>query len=202
MADQRKKLSPADWATIVTLYSRGEKTVRDLAEQFKVTPQAIHQGLRQRGVQKASGISDVLAEVEDAATAKRKEKVAAAHKKAEDYGKYTDVLVQLTIKKITEAHNAGGISTVNADIITLKNGMAIVAKGRQENWIIGKVDELMQESEELAQLNVGEYTEEELAAIREANEEAYQQTLDEVDGLNLDDEEFDLDTSTEGDPVD
>jgi hypothetical protein len=171
-------ISAGDWATIVTLASRGEKTARELADMFKVSPQAIHQGLRKRGVTFASRLREVVAEGEDAATVARKKKVQDANKKAEDYSKRLDLVVQLTVKKIVDANNTGTLAAVNGDIITLKNAIATISKGRQEHWEIHKVDELLQENEELAELNVGEYTEEELEGIRAANEEAYNETLD------------------------
>jgi predicted DNA binding protein len=191
-----KALSVGDWATIVTLASRGEKTARELAEMFGVSVQAIHQGLNKRGVKFGSAVQNVVKEVEDEAAAARKKKVQDAQKKAEDYGKYLDIVVQLTVKKVTDANkNNGAISTVNADVITLKNAMAIIAKGRQENWAVHKIDELLQENEDLAELNVGEYTEDELEAIREANEAAFQESLDE----NID--EFILDEDEDQEPI-
>jgi len=175
------KLSPADWATIVTLYSRGEKTVRDLADMFKVSPQAIHQGLRQRGVQKGSKVSDVAGEVADEAAEARKAKVKDAQKKAEEYSKRFDLIAQHTVKAIVDAHQGGNVSTANPALVALKNGVAILRAARQEHWDIHKVDELLQENEDLAELNVGEYTEDELAAIREANEAAFNESLEDED---------------------
>lgn len=181
------KISPSDWATVVTLYSRGEKSVRELATMFKVSPQAIHDGLRKRGVKKGSALGDVQQETEDEASKAHTARVQAAHQTADRYQKYIDVMVQLTVKKITDAHGAGTLATANADILTLKNGIAIVAKGRKESWEIGKIDQMLEQDEELAQLNVGEYSEEELEAIRSANEEAYQQSLDDVDSIDMGD---------------
>src|SRR5205085_9069673 len=110
------KLSPADWATIVTMFSRAEKSVRDLAAMFKVSPQAIHEGLRKRGVEKGSALGNVQQETEDEATAAHKQRVQAAHQTADRYQKYNDLLVQLTIKKISDAHQNGTLGAVNADI--------------------------------------------------------------------------------------
>jgi hypothetical protein len=180
------KLSPSDWATIVTLFSRGEKSVRDLAVMFKCAPSSIHEGLRKRGVKKGSALGDVTQEAEDEAASAHRARVAAAHQTAERYGKYNDLFVQLTVKKITDAHQNGTLAAVNGDVLTLKNGMAILAKGRKEAWEIGKVEAMLEQDEELAVLNVGEYSEEELAAIQAANEEAYQESLTDVESLDMD----------------
>lgn len=180
------KISPSDWATIVTLYQRGEKTVRDLAEMFQVSRQAIHDGLNKRGVKKGSKVSDVAKEAEDEAAAAHKARVAAAHSTAERYSKYNELFVQIMVKKIVDANNAGTLALANADVITLKNGMSILAKARKEAWDMGKIEQMLEQDEELAALNVGEYTEEELALIQAANEEAYQSSLDDMDGLDVD----------------
>lgn len=193
-----KPLSHPDWAEIVTLYSRGEKTVRDLADQFGVSPQAIHKGLKQRGVVKGSRIADVQGEIEDAAETARKEKVKAAINKADQFGKFNEFFVQILIKRVRDAHENGALASANGDVITIKNAMATLAKGRAEAWDIHKIDEMLQENEELATLNVGEYTEEELETIREANEEAYQASMEDIDNLTLDDD-LNLDNDEEAD---
>jgi predicted DNA binding protein len=182
-------LSAADWATIIAMASRGEKTARDLADMFQVSPQAIHQGLRKRGVTFGSRVHEVAKEVEDEATAARKKRVQEGQKKAEDYSKRLDLVVQLTVKKIVDANQAGTLASVNGDIITLKNAIATISKGRQEHWEIHKIDELLQENEELAELNVGEYTEDELEAIRAANEEAFNESLDGEFNLDAEDDD-------------
>lgn len=184
----QKQLTPAEWATIVTLYSRGEKTVRDLADQFGVSPQAIHKGLRARGVQKGSRIADVEHEAEDEAEKARREKVKAAVSKADQFGKFNEFFVQILVKRIRDANENGSLAGANADVITIKNAMATLAKGRAEAWDIHKIEEMLRESEELATLNVGEYTEAELEEIKAANEEAYQASMEDIDGLTMDED--------------
>lgn len=194
----QNKLSSTDWATIVTLYTRGEKTVRDLAEQFQVSRAAIHEGLNKRGVKKGSKVSDVMKEAEDEAAAAHKARVAAAHSTAERYQKYNELFVQIMVKKIVDSNQSGTLASANAEIIAIKNGMAVLAKARKEAWDMGKIEQMLEQDEELAALNVGEYTEEELDAIKAANEEAYQASMDDMDGLDIhepdvDDEEEDGD---------
>jgi hypothetical protein len=172
----------------VTLYSRGEKTVRDLADQFGVSPQAIHKGLRARGVQKGSRIADVEHEAEDEAEKARREKVKAAVSKADQFGKFNEFFVQILVKRIRDANENGSLAGANADVITIKNAMATLAKGRAEAWDIHKIEEMLRESEELATLNVGEYTEAELEEIKAANEEAYQASMEDIDGLTMDED--------------
>ena len=188
------RLTPSDWATIVTLYERAEKNISELAEQFGVTKQAIQQGLKSRGVSKGSRLDEVSDEVDDAARKAREAQVAQANATRDNYAKWVDVLAKMTMKKLIDASQGGGVSTVNADILTIKNGMAIIEKARSESWVILGIEDLLGEGAELPDLNVGEYTEDELDKIREGNEASYLDNLvDEDDDSEADDPDADAD---------
>lgn len=193
-----KRLSATDWAHIVTLFERGEKNLRELAEQFDVSIQAISKGLKSRGVKKGSRLGEVAGEVNDAAREVREAKVKQANNLVESYAKWFDVIAKLTMQKVIEgSKTTGGLAAINADILSMKNAIAIIHKARAENWEILDIKELLGENAELPDLNVGEYTPEELERIREANEESY------LEGLEEDEDEedfgFDEDDETEED---
>lgn len=188
------RLSPSDWATVVTLYERGDKNIRELAEMFGVTPPAIRKGLKQRGIQKASRLGEVVAEVEDKARAEREAAVRKAKDHQENYAKWSHLIAQLTIKKITEGEQGGNLASKNADLLVLGNGMKILEKARKEGWEILSIEDLLGEGSELPDLNVGEYSESELEKIREANEQSYLEGIEgdhEHDFREDDDEEED-----------
>jgi transposase-like protein len=181
----QKRLSASDWATAVTLYQLGEKNIRELAEDFEVTPSAIRKGLAARGVEKNSKVGDVVNQVADEALAKRVAKVGQANLLVDNYAKYFDVIAKLTIKKISEAEKAGSVATANAEIIVLKNAVSIIQTTRGELWSVLDIEDLLGENAELPDLNVGEYTPDELESIREANEESFLETIED------DDEDYD-----------
>lgn len=187
-----KRLSATDWATIVTLYQRGEKNLRELAEQFDVSTNAIHKGLKSRGVTKGSRLEEVMGEVDDVAREERERKVKAANTAVEQYAKYNDAIVKMVMKKIVDGSQVpGGIAAANADILTLKNAIATVRVAREENWEILDIKELLGENAELPDLNVGEYTPEEIEKIRQANEEGYLEALDDEDEEFEENEDYD-----------
>lgn len=189
-----KRLTATDWAHIVTLYERGEKNLRELSDQFGVTLQAISQGLKARGVKKGSRLDEVAGEVSDIARQERERKVKQANQQVEQYAKYYDAIAKLTMKKVIEASaNNGSVAIVNADVLTLKNAIATIRTAREESWEIQKLDELLGDLAELPDLNVGEYTPEEIEKIREANEEGYLEGLDDEEDFveGFDDEEDD-----------
>lgn len=190
----QKRLSATDWAHIVTLFERGEKNKRELAEQFGVSEQAIGQGLKARGTTRNSRLDEVIGEVNDIARQERERKVKAANTAVEQYAKYNDAIVKMVMKKIVDgSQTPGGIAAANAEILTLKNAIAIVRTAREENWEILDIKDLLGENAELPDLNVGEYTPEELERIRQANEEGYLEGLEEDDEEDEGDDESDED---------
>ena len=174
----QKRLTPAEWATIVTLYQRGEANLRELAEQFGVSKQGVSDGLKSRGIQKNSRLQEVSKEVDDAAAVERLKMVQNAISFRDKYSKWTDVLAALAMSKVTGAHQTGSLAAVNADVLTLKNAMAIVAKAREEGWTILSIDELLTEGETLPELNIGEYSEADLQSIRDENERSFLEAQD------------------------
>lgn len=191
MSTHPNRLSATDWAHVVTLFERGEKNLRELAEQFGVTTQAIHKGLKARGVKKGSRLSEVSTEIDNVAREDRERRVKQANTQVESYAKWYDVIAKMTMKKILEgSQSPGGLATQNADILVLKNATAIIEKARSESWEILDIKELLGENAELPDLNVGEYTPEELDRIRQANEDTYLEGLDDDGDLeDYDDDE-------------
>lgn len=188
------KLSATDWAHIVTMFERGEKNIRELAEQFGVTKQAISKGLQTRGVKGGSRLAEVMNEVADSAREARDARVKQANNLVENYTKWLDVIAKLTMKKVIDgSQTQGGIALHNADILALKNATSIVEKCRQQNWEILDIKELLGENAELPDLNVGEYTPEELDRIRQANEDSY------LEGLDDDDADYDFNVENDAD---
>lgn len=184
-------LTPSDWATICTLYQRSEKTMPELANQFGVSKQAIQQGLKQRGVTRESSLTDLGSDGDDTARKAVEAQRAQARTTRENYAQWVDVLSKMTMRKVVQAEQTRNLPSVNADLIVLKKAMEIIEKGRGEAWAILQLEELLGDTDELPDLNVGEYTPGELEAIREANEETYQSTLLDGEGdldLNLDDD--------------
>lgn len=197
MTDQSssKRLTATEWATIVTLAERGEKNLRELAEQFGVSKAAISKGLKARGITIGSRSDEVAGEVDDVARAERERKVKAANLAVEQYAKYNDALVKILMKRVVDGSQQPlGIAAAGAEILAIKNALASVRIAREENWEILDIKDLLGENAELPDLNVGEYTPEEIEDIRQANEDTYNENLDDEDAeileiLDSDDEE-------------
>lgn len=189
-APQAKRLSSVEWATVCALYERGEKNTRELAEQFGVSRQAIEQGLRQRDVKRNARSDEVRGEIEDAAREEHKKRIAEANKLKTDYAGYMKILTGMALRKLTQAEaNGQDVSAVNAQMVTIGNAMKIVAKAQERTWEILDIKNLTEGEDELPDLNVGEYTPDEIEGIKDAIEEAYQDQLNEPEDDDADTEE-------------
>lgn len=190
------KITPAQWAEIVTAFQRGEKNMVQLGEEYGVDYKTISRGLRTRGVSRNSKLTE-HAQDDDAELARkeREEMAARAKKKQETYSKYNDAIVQMMMKRLVQGDKDGNnIATYAKEIRVLKDASQILERARRENWEILRIEDLLGESESMPDLNVGEYTPEEIEEIRRANEEHY---LEEQS--HEDEDEYDLELTDEED---
>lgn len=167
------KITASEWAQIVTSYQRGEKSVIDLAAEFNVSHQAISKGLRERGVTRASRLTENIESEEDKARKEHEARMERAKTSVEKFAKYNDAIVQMVMKRLIEGDRDGDLAEKHNEILVLKNGQSVIAKARKENWDILQIKDIIDEEDSLPDLNIGEYTPDELEAIRRANEEAY-----------------------------
>lgn len=177
----RAKLSPSDWANVVVAYQSGEKNVIELAEEFGVSHQAISKGLRERGVQRVSKLTENIVNEEDQARVQRTADVVKARMQVERFSKFNDVITQMVMKRVIDGDRDNSLRTYDSDIKVLNNASKIVERARRENWTILEIERVLEGEESLPDLNVGEYTPAELEAIREANEEHYLEAQEDDD---------------------
>lgn len=148
---------------------------------FGVSRTAIVKGLRSRGISKGSRLDEVRDEADSKAREERSRKVTQANLSVENYAKYNDIIVKLAMGKVIEANKNNNLATITSELLALKTAAQIVERTRIENWSILKIDDLLGDEAELPDLNVGEYSEEELDEIRAQNDEAYLESIDDSD---------------------
>jgi transposase-like protein len=183
-----KRLSPAEWAEIVVLYERGEASQQELADRFGVSRQAIGSGLRERDIVMGSKLGDVRAEAEDIAAEKRAIRTREAADFKSRYSKYNSLIGNIVMKKISEAEQPGGagLASVNAQLVTLRTASQIIKRVREENYALMDIAELDTDDDQLPELGVSVYTDNEIDQITRANEEAYNGAM--ADKLGGDDD--------------
>lgn len=181
----KPKLSPTDWANVVVAYQSGEKNMVELAEEYGVTHQAISKGLRERGIRRVSELTENIVNEEDQARKQREEDVAKARQQVERFSKFNDVITQMVMKRVIDGDRDGTLRAYDGEIKVLNNASKVVERARRENWTILEIEKVLEGEESLPDLNVGEYTPEELESIRQANEDNY------LEGQAGDGEEYD-----------
>lgn len=161
------------------LYERGEASQRELAEKYGVSRQAIQAGLAERGAVMGIRIDEVVSEAKDASEKARRQRIEDVTSMKQRYIQYNDLLAKMVIKKISEASKVGGmgLAALNAELLTLKTASYVFQKTRQEQFDLYDVSALDGDGDEMPELSVSTYTDEELNQIQAANEEAYNEHL-------------------------
>lgn len=177
----RAKLSAADWANVVVTYQSGEKNVVELAEHYGVTHQAISKGLRERGIKRVSQLTEHIEDEDDQARKELEEQRAKARALRERYSKFNDVIANMVMKRVAEGDRDNNLRIYDTEIKILGNAGKAIERARRENWEILDINNILEGEDKLPDLNVGEYTPEELEAIRQANEDHYLEAQEDDD---------------------
>lgn len=188
----KSKLTPSEWAQAITAYERGEKKIPEIADEYGVDHSTIAKGFRSRGVVRRSTLSEgVGQDEEDVARKEREELVTKAKRQQETFFKYNTAIAQMTMKRLIEGDKEGGsLKSKNAEILVLKNASQIIMRARQENWEILGIEDILGEDEQLPDLNISEYTPEEIEEIRREQEDHYLESNDLESAFGGDDEGF------------
>lgn len=149
-----KRLTPAEWAEACALYETGSAKMTEIAERFGVTISAVSQHFRKNGVVRGSKAAAVTKAVEEAVVSKAVTEATGfeqlRRKRIEDtrtqHYSYAQALSSEIMRQIAEAKSAGrALSSVEANVRTLRTAAAALATIRQERYAIldveGDVDE-------------------------------------------------------------
>jgi transposase-like protein len=175
---KRSKLTPAQWAQIVTLWELGKVTMSDLARTYHVSEEAIRQGLKKRGTRRGSRAHEIAEATIDASRSQAKKEQEAIREMKERYLGYTNIISKLAMREIADAVKGSvSLATKKEAMITLQKASAVVSRMRDENFHIYGLYDQPDQADELPDIGIGEYTAEELAAI--------QGQTDPLEGLEL-----------------
>lgn len=179
MTEKSKRLTPSEWAEIVTLYERGEATQQEIADRYGVSRQAINGGLRERNIVMGSKVNEIISEANEASEKARKLRIEEVTSMKKRFITYNNGLANMAMKRVSEASQPGGVglAAINPELVAIKNAMYIVQKGREENYALYDVATMDDDSDDMPDLSVSTYSSDELSEIQRANEEAYHEHL-------------------------
>lgn len=172
------RLSPAQWAEIRALWETGEVTLNELADQFCVTERGIQMHFKKHGTIKGAKAKAIAAAVQEevfadlfedpaAMRAKGREARSAAFANAGKIEELVMAQVDAALKTPTEAYRAA--SAIRA----LSLAAQAIERTHKIRWAALGLEQ-KEDAEELPELIIRDYTEEELNEIRRQQREAYE----------------------------
>jgi hypothetical protein len=174
---ESKRLLPAQWEEIKELWELGTVNLADLSNRFGISKQAIHKGLKKRGVVYGSRRHEVGKRIAEEATkaaatagaefvAKRRSLIDQAKT---NYLKSNNFIMLQTMQLLQDAKaKAHAFGTLNADLNALQQAAKILTATRKETYTILEVEEDVDETQ-LPKLIVEDLTEDEIFQIQSAD---------------------------------
>lgn len=185
---EKTRLKESDWALAVSLWERGEVTLRELSERFGVTEAAISQGLKRRGAKRGSKAHLTHREVEKTLAEERKKLAEEVFNFKRKYIRYGDFLMTLTMNLITEAKKDDKkLFSVKTEIETVIAATKVYKTIRNDMFHLYDLYNTEQDEGEQLDFNIGVYTESDIQALRESQEIMARM-------MNQDDEDVEPDT--------
>lgn len=168
---KKRRLTPAEWATIEEMWASGSVTLEQLEEQFLVSAPYLSKKLSERGIKKGSRSAELAA----AATEKVKETLVDVHAKKmtrvaetkDEHYKFAQTLSKLTFQLVAQQVQKGGsIADIRDDIRTIKDAMTAIAIARDERFRVLGLDKDEDTGDEVPALIVTEMTAADIEELR------------------------------------
>lgn len=168
----RKHLTPAEWAEAKTLWELGKATLPELSERFGIRPETLSRKFAAEGIVKGAKAKEVESAVKEEALDEATIVMRRIRETKEDHYTWSSVIAKLTMQTIVKAQSAGtAIAATGADLKALNNAMRILAKAREERWVVLGLDKESGDPEELPELMVSVLTPEQIEEIQRMTQE-------------------------------
>lgn len=169
---EKIRLKESDWALAVSLWERGEVTLRELSERFGVTEAALSQGLKRRGAKRGSKAHLIHKEVEKTLSDERKKMIEEVYTFKKKYIRYGDFLMTLTMNLITEAKKDDKkLFNIKNEIETIIAATKVYKTIRNDMFHLYDLYNNEHTDDEQLDFNIGVYTEADIQALRESQEQ-------------------------------
>jgi len=177
-----KRLAGTQWESAKAMWRSGDYTLNDLSERFGISVNGLYKRFRRENVSKgadADAIAQAASEaVKQTVVANADELVTQAIEiKAEALRASRAITKRLMYEMATATKNKQAMSTILYDIKALKEASVVVANNYKTATAILGLDNMgKDDADDLPDLFVGTMTDEDIAAIRQAQrdeEQAY-----------------------------
>lgn len=179
-----KRLTPAEWEEVKTLWELGTVTLAELQDRFGVRSDTLQKRLKGEGVVKGARAAEMGAIAEDVAkdTAVINAKRVADTK--ESHYSYAEALAKLVMQEVVETKkNKKPIALADANLAALNKAAKTLEVIRKERYTILGLDKEDGDPDDIPELMISEMTEEQIRDIQAA-----MRSQEEID-LNFDDDD-------------
>lgn len=162
-----KRLTPSEWAQVVTLWELGRATLSELSRLFGISVAALRKGLKNRGAVRGIRAHEIGNSAVEAAKSDVQKNIERISTMKERFIGYTDLVAKLTMKELTEAvRDKTPLATKRNDLQTLQRAANILATLRSESYHLYGLNDENPMDEELPEIGITEYTSEEIAKMQ------------------------------------
>lgn len=166
-----RKLKESEWIVIGSLWEAGDVTLKELREKFNVTEAALSQGLKRRGMKRGAKAHLASKEVEEKAKEEREKLVEEIFHFKKKFIRYGDFLMTLAMNEITEAKKSGStIASKKPELEAIFSATKVYKTVRNDMFHLYDLYNTEQAPNEDLEFNIGVYTDNDLKALREAQE--------------------------------
>lgn len=187
-----KRLTPAEWERLKTLWEYGDHTLVQLSEMFGIRADTIQRRLKEEGVQKGAkahlAAEKAAAEVEDDLAAQAAETMRRIHQTKDDHYKWSEAIGKMVMQELLNARNERkDVGMKNANLTALGKAAKTLEIIRKERYAILGLDREDGDPDEMDELLVSELLPEQIEALQ-----------NEMRGIDLN-SDLNIDSLTEND---
>lgn len=187
-----KRLKESEWLVISSLWERGETTLKELSEKFKISEAALSQGLKRRGVKRGAKAHLLAKEVAAKSQEEAVKLIEEIYNFKKRYLRYGDFLMTSTINLITEAKkDEKKLATIKGEIEAIVAATKVYKTVRNDMYHLYDLYNPDNKPDEDLSFNIGVYSESDILALREAQK--IQAEMESSRHNDLDDDEDDDD---------
>lgn len=189
-AAKSKRLTPAEWEQVKTLWEFGNHTLAQLAAQFGIRADTIQRRLKDDGVEKGARAHEAaqpgLSEVEDRLAKEAAENVRRINETKNDHYRFAEALAKMTMQEIINARTSKHeIGTKNGNITTLGKAAKTLEILRKERYSILGLDREDGDPDEMDELLISELSEDQIRQMQaEMRSVEYVDPLEGLDDLS------------------
>lgn len=182
-AEEKTRLTAAQWAEVETLWASGEYTLTQLEEKYGVRRETLSRRFKKKGIAKARDMAGRLVSesLKGDAEIRAREQLDRIEGRRDQYDKWAYTLAGLTMRELAEARREERpLATVEGNIKALQRASVTLHKCFDVASRALNMDKVETTDDDLPALMFGELTDTQVRQLRAAEEETEDVSDEEV----------------------